>query len=460
MPARQEGQARRSPISFGPALVISDESAMITEPVVAASRHGDGPVAPAVRVSLGPAGAGRRRAFPRRTLMLLVTGLIGGGIALFGWRHWRDTRPVADLRMIETWIGDLKYDLAETELRKHLSRNPRDGAARIMLARVLAASGDLAGCTRELHQVPTWWPRKAEALYREGQAYLLIDRARDAEAAFLAVINPELLHPADPAVFHDASQKLLSIYATEDRWDNAHAILWKVYDRATPAYRPIVLAMRIQSELERIAPTESVKLLNRYVAADSDDWEARRALANAELALGQHSEALRDIRDCLDARPDDPRVWRDYLKMLQSLGEVDDYSAVLARLPAIAETEPDLWIFRGQARERAGDWKSAAPHYRRALELNPNLMSAHYRLATIEGRLGHSAQAAAHRKRWQELHEARSELRQAFGEYFDAQKRLANDSPELLTSIERLASICQTLGWSRAAESWRRLAVP
>jgi tetratricopeptide (TPR) repeat protein len=431
---------------------------MITDPVVAASRNCSGPVAPSGRASLEPDPAARWRASPVRTLLL--TGLILGGIAFNVWWYWRDTRPMADLRMIEIWIGNREYSLAQNELEEHLRRAPHDGAARMMLARVLAARGNLAGCTQELHQVPTWWPQKAEALYREGQAYLLMNRARDAEAALLAVIDADPLHPPDPAVFHDASQELLSLYATEDRWDDAHVILWNVYDRATPADRPTVLAMRIRSELERIAPTESVGLLKRYVAADPVDWEARRALANAELALGLRSEALRDMRDCLDARPEDPRVWRDYLTMLQSLGELDAFSAVLARVPAIAETEPDLWIFRGQNRERAGDWATAAALYRQALELNPNLLNAHYRLATIEGRLGHSGEAAAHRKRWQELQQARSELGQAFGVYFDAQLRLPNDSPELLASLKRLALICQTLGWSRAAEGWSRLAIP
>jgi Flp pilus assembly protein TadD len=395
---------------------------------------------------------------PLRTL--LVSGLLLGGIAFNVWWYWRDTLPVADLRLIEVWIGNGEYGPAGQELREHLRRAPHDGAARMMLARVLAARGDLAGCAWELHQVPTWWPQKAEALYRAGQAHLLMNRARDAETAWLAVIDADPLHPADPAVFHDASQELLALYATEDRWDDAHVLLWKVYDRAAPADRPAVLAIRMRSELERIAPTASVRLLRRYVAADPADWEARRALANAERVLGQRCEALRDMRACLDARPEDPRVWRDSLALLQSLGERDAFHEVLARVPALAEIEPELWIFRGQARERAGDWAAAAAHYRQALELNPNLQSAHYRLATIEGRLGHSVAAAAHRTRWQELHEARGALRQAFGAYLDAQQRLPNDSPELRASLKRLASICQTLGWSRAAEGWSRLAVP
>jgi tetratricopeptide (TPR) repeat protein len=388
-----------------------------------------------------------------------VAGLIIGGIAVNVWWYRRYARPMVDLRTIEIWIGNREYSLARNALREHLTRAPQDGAARMMLARVLAACGDLGGCTRELHQVPTWWPQKAEALYREGQAYLLMDRAREAEAALLAVIGANLLHPANPAVFHDASQALLSLYATENRWDDARVVLWKVYDRATLAYRPTVLAMQMQSELERIAPSASIKLLRRYVVADPADWEARRALANAELALGQQSEALRDIRDCVEARPENAHVWRDYLTMLQWLGEADAFNAVLARVPALAESECDLWIFRGEAPDRAGDWATAAEYYRRALELNPNLQSAHYRLAIIEGRQGHSVKAAAHRKRWQELYEARCELQEALGAYVDARQRLGDGSPELLASLNRLASICQTLGWPRAAEGWSRLAV-
>jgi tetratricopeptide (TPR) repeat protein len=217
--------------------------------------------------------------------------------------------------------------------------------------------------------------------------------------------------------------------------------------------------MRIRSELERIAPTESVKLLTQYVAADAEDWEARRALANAELALGKGSEALRDIQDCLDTHSDDIRLWLDQLTMLQSLGELEAFSDLLRRVPNRAETAPEFWIIRAQTQERAGDWAAAAGDYRRALSLDPNLPGAHYRLATIEARLGNAVEASAHRKRWQALTKARTELRQAFALFVDVQQRLPSDSPELSASIQRLASICRTLGWTRDAEAWSQLAV-
>src|SRR5262249_26308049 len=162
---------------------------------------------------------------------------------------------------------------------------------------------------------------------------------------------------------------------------------------------PLMLTMRTRSALERIAPVERSKVLRRYVAADPSDLEALRALANAELAVGQRAEALGHMEACLRARPDNPRAWRDYLTMLQSLAEPDAFRDAMARVPRSADEDPEIWMFRGQLKERQGDFEGALADYRRALERDPNLLNAHYRLATIENRLGHREQAAPHRKR-------------------------------------------------------------
>src|SRR5207247_1163750 len=116
---------------------------------------------------------------------------------------------------------------------------------------------------------------------------------------------------------------------------------------------------------------------------------ACRALAVAELAIGERFEAIRDMRACLKDHPDDPRAWRDSLTMLQSLGDQESFDAVLAQVPKLAESEPEIWMLRGQASEKAGDGEGAAENYRQALQRNPNLLKAHYRLAMTEERLGH-----------------------------------------------------------------------
>jgi tetratricopeptide (TPR) repeat protein len=393
---------------------------------------------------------------------LLAVGLVAGLVGFNLWWYWRDTRPVEGLGTIEEMIGRQQYVQAEAALRERLRLSPHESETRVTLGRVLAARGDLLACARELDRVPYWSPRKAEAQFREAQAFLMADRARDAEAVLLALLDGDPLHPPDPGLYHDASQELLKIYATENRWEDFYSVIWKAHDHAAPQDRPRMLAMRIRCELDRVAPAESIKVLRRYVAADAADFEALRALANAELAVGQKAEAVRDMEACLRSRPEDSRAWRDYLTMLQSLGEVDVFNAALARVPAAAEVEPEIWMFRGQAREREGDWPGAAEHLRRALELNPNLLNARYRLAIIEDRLGHREQSAAHRKRWQELLDARTHLRQADAEYqaalAAASRPGTSSATALRASIKRLASLCDTLGWSRAAEGWNRVA--
>jgi tetratricopeptide (TPR) repeat protein len=407
------------------------------------------------RESSRPQAVQRRRAAP---LVALALALAAGLVAFNAWWYWRDTRPLPDLRTISGWIARGELDRAEPALREHLRRSPNDGEARTALGRLLGARNDLLGCARELEKVPVWWPTKADALYRAGQAFLMADRARDAEAAWQAVIESDPLHPRPPEIFHDACLELLKLYSTEDRWEDAYVVIWRAYEEAVPADHPTLLSMRLRSELERVAPAESVGPIRRYVAADPADWEALRALARAELALGRREEADRLFRACLKGQPENPRVWRDYLNMLNDLGDSEALEPLLAKLPPGAETEPDVWKLRGSLKEKARDWQGAAADYRKALELNPFARGCHYRLAVVEQRLGNADEAARYRKQADELRDAQTRLRAAYAEFLDAMAKRNPDGPDLPTALRNLAPICETLGWARLADACLDLA--
>ena len=98
-------------------------------------------------------------------------------VALVAWNAWwlgRDYWPIPDIKSVEQRIARGQHEDAMRALRAHLRRSPRDGQARMLLARSLAARGDLKGCANELHRVPNWWPSKREALYLEGESYLSV----------------------------------------------------------------------------------------------------------------------------------------------------------------------------------------------------------------------------------------------------------------------------------------------
>jgi tetratricopeptide (TPR) repeat protein len=427
---------------------------MITMSDVAAPS--ERPLAPDTAV---PVTAVHGRQKGTRARALAGTCLLVGLTAFNAWWYWRETRPLPDVNSISDWMRREQYTRSETALREQLRRSPHDGEARMMLARVLALRGNLLGCARELHEVPFWWPRKAEALYREGQSYMMIDRAKDAEAAWLELIKDDPLHPVSTDLLHDACQEMLKLYAIEDRWEDAYPVIWTAYDHADAVDHPFLLAMRMRSELERVAPTESIGILKRYIAATADDWEALRALARAELALGLRAEAASHFQACLKGLPDDVRAWRDYLTMLLEQGDLDAFLALLEKAPKSAESEPETWMFRGVAREKTGDWQAAAESFHKAIALNPYIPKYYYRLAMTEEHLGLREEALGHRGRTKEMNEARAQLPVAYSDYFAAREPVKPGAPEMAATCEHLAAICQTLGWSRAAQAWSSLAV-
>lgn len=433
------------------------EPIMFMNPDVSATREG-----PTIR----PPASDRVRhgvRFRRVALAAVKLGMFAGLAGFNFWWYLRDTRPLADNRTIEGWIARGEADRGVLELRETLRRSPHDAEARIALGRALAASGRLLECARVLESVPDWSPRRFDSLYRAAQAFLMADRARDAEAVLKSILDADPLHPPEPGLYHDAGQELLKLYATEDRWEDAYPIIWQVFDRSAPADRPRALTMRVRSEVERVAPGQRREAAARYVAADPTDVEALRALANAEMALQRRDEALQHIKECLRIRPDDPRVWRDYLAMLQATGDREGFRAAMEKLPASADKEPEVWVHRGRQAEQAGNVEAAASAYRKALDLDPNRIAAHYRLAAIEARLGHRAEAEAHRRRWDELREAQTKLRQVDADYRLALSAAAGDNvdPKALDTFRaatrRLAATCEALGWARAAAACRQI---
>jgi thioredoxin-like negative regulator of GroEL len=385
---------------------------------------------------------------------VLVLALLGRN----AWWAWREVRPIADLPTLNRWIGQGRDREAEWALRERLRRSPHDGEALSLLARILAARGDSLGCAQTLHQVPFWWPTKGTMLFLEGQAFKRIDRMSDAEAAWTELTAMDPLHPMPDALVSKAVLELLELYALEQRWDEARRLLWRAFDDAEPADRPALLILRVRTELERIPPSTAVVKLRRFAAAVPEDWEARRALALAEQAIGNPHEAIRNLARCLDERRADPRGWREYLSILYERGDQDGLREALARVPAAAADDPEIQKHRAKLFETHADWARAAAAYRGMVEIEPFNAEYLYRLAAAEERLGQRDQAREHRDQSRMIRAARADLAAAFQTYLDTSKAAPPAPHDLAAAVQRLASIAEVLGWERDAEAWSQLA--
>lgn len=381
-------------------------------------------------------------------------------VALVAWNAWwlgRDYWPIPDIRSVGPLIAGGKRQEAEAALRAHLRRSPPDGQARMLLARSLAARGDLLGCASELHRVPSWWPSKREALYLEGESFLSAFRARDAEAAWRACIEDDALHPVQPDHRRAAVENLIKLFAAQERWEEANEIAWSLYESAGPGEKPAALILRIRTEVERIAPETRVQRLRLYVAADPADWQSRRGLARAEQAVGNEQEATQQIQAYLAAHGDDLRAWCDWLEMLHGRGDMTGLAAALNDLPASAQGDGRIWSFRGIVSQAGGLIAAAEQAHRRAASLRPYDEQILYRLALAERQSGRGDQAEAHLVHSKALREARNGLLDALQRFSKAALPGSSQKPEMVDATHHLASLCQTLGLEREARALRSL---
>jgi Flp pilus assembly protein TadD len=393
-----------------------------------------------------------------RTLRVLARVLVVVLLGLNAWWYWRDHRPVTDLASVSAWLDRGRAKEAEAVLEERLRRSPHDGDALALLARAQAARGDLLACARTLHAVPFWWPNKGKLLFMEGQAFKLNGRMADAELAWKELTAFDPMHPMTDSFVSKAVLELMEVYALEERWAEAHRLIWRAYDAAEPEGRPRYLVMRMRTELERIMPAASVVKLRRFVEAQPEDWEARRALAHAEYALGHIAEAAAFLAQCLRERPNDPRGWSERLRVLHEEGDIDRLRFTLARIPAEVADDPEVMLYRGQILERDGDWAGALAAYRRLTTLQPNNVTFVYRRAMVEARLGHAEEARRHHQRSGTTRSARAELPAAFNAYLDAGRGDAPKSKALAAAARRLVAICDALGWERESKAWTELA--
>lgn len=375
-------------------------------------------------------------------------------VGLNGWLFWQG-RPPASLRRIDVLISGDRLDEAESALRHLLSQSPRNGDARTRLARIFGRRKDYLELARQLELVPVWWPTRGEALFMIGQAYKQLNLARRAEAAWIECTAVDPLHPVHSLYYSHAARELVALYLIEGRLADARETIRRAYLASDPSERPGILIMRMAMELNRISHEEALETLRRYVAADPDDWEARRGLALEELAARQEETAERLLEECLRARPDDPAVWRSWLELHYQRGDRETIKAALPKLPKSADGDAEIWKFRGLAREWEDDLDGAIDAFTKAVELNPAEAEYLYKLGIAEQRAGRLDTAGEHLRKAQELRAAFPKMHDA---YFDLLEQLETSrpgSPEYNASAEKLAGFCDLYGWVDEAASWR-----
>ena len=240
----------------------------------------------------------------------------------------------------------------------------------------------------------------------------------------------------------EAREILGRVLRFEDRRDEARALLRQELRQASDPVR--VLRGLWMLDFEAVAVERTFSMFEKAARDDPSDDRVRLGLANLCRRAGRLDEAEARLRVCLDARPEDPVVWRSWLALALAAGRSEEVHRALAHLPANGFTEGEVMELRVRLARRGDDRRAERRELERLVERLPSAPGALERLAELNVLDGSTDRAAELRRKKAELDRARERYHQLFEA---KNERL----PALASEMARLADV---LGRSIEARGW------
>ena len=232
--------------------------------------------------------------------------------------------------------GDL--DRAATLAGGHLRQHPRSAAARVVLARVHMARGELDAAWRELHRAATEHPRDVDVLYYLGQV----------SAQLAAEQFDRLVQPPVSARGH---QVLAESFEAQERRSDAE----REYEAALTQRPDLLDALIGLARLRRIRlDCDGAKALYARAEAVRPTFEAAYGTGACLLREQSHAAAKAHFETALARDPRSAVALAGLGSALLGLSRPAEAIVPLERAVAIEPAMDDGWYVLGRALQAAG----------------------------------------------------------------------------------------------------------
>lgn len=327
---------------------------------------------------------------------------------------------------------------------------PEDPAQLAARAEAAARAGDWHTALASWRAVNRSGRATAQSFLGEARACLALDLAAQADRALAESIER---NPSDPTPW----LLRLGLLHVEDRTLEANQLGWKAYTSVPLAARRDLLRGLTLALLTETPDDLARKQLERWIAADPADIDARVALlgriaAQPHAGDPERTAQVASLSRLLAQHPDHLAAREALILALADVGEIDQARRLLEAWPSASR---DARYYRLQGR-----WSLDYDHrpalaidaFARALAELPHDWRTHYRLSRALKMLGREREAEQEAQIVSRLHEVLSAG--------PLGNRLASNFAHLDEPRSRLdlASLCTSVGLNRLAAAWRKEA--
>jgi tetratricopeptide (TPR) repeat protein len=327
-----------------------------------------------------------------------------------------------------------KSELAGEQFRKAVSLEPNDFDANHNLGEFYVQSGKIADATPFLEEAQRINPSSYDNGYDLSLAFFLtghLGQARQLIKSLIPKKNTDELHNLlgqieekdgkfveaanefETAVHMDPSEENLFDWGSEFLLHRTYEPAIDVFQQAIARYPDsprlmIGLGMALYS---RGKYDEAVKALLRASDLNPSDPRCYLFLSKAyDSSPNQADEVIVRFRRFSELRPDNALAQYYYAMSLWKGKRAEDASLDLKQVEALLQKSvtldsklADAHVQLGNLYSTQHDYAKSIPEYERALDLNPNLPDAHYRLGQDYVHVGHKDRAQGEFEVYQRL---------------------------------------------------------
>jgi tetratricopeptide (TPR) repeat protein len=218
-------------------------------------------------------------------------------------------------------VGDMKG--AVQVLTRYLEASPGDASSHFQLANLVLALGDAQGAVHGFERALALEPDNA--VIRSDLGTALQKAGRESEAAVAYGRAARAQPPYPPAQYN-----LALIWRRQGRLHEAVGQLREALEQ-TPGFR--VARYELGQCLAELGQEDAARAcFDHMLAEDSDDIEARRAIAEMDMDHCRFADAVEQLEQCLARAPGDAAATLALGACLQELGRLDEALAHYRRL--------------------------------------------------------------------------------------------------------------------------------
>jgi O-antigen ligase/Flp pilus assembly protein TadD len=229
----------------------------------------------------------------------------------FGVSEAREQLATAASRVIASNRVDISlkqsfYDAARSELLKQLEETPADARYFVFLGSLMTQAGSLENARFYLQEAISLSPKKQLIYFELGNNYFVDGKIAEALRFF------KTAYELDPS--YEEARKLYGLSAIYSRdYQLAEKIL-------TPVFGSIYLPEdRFISVFDKVGDKKAVlKIWQERVSSTPDNPEWRVSLAAAYLGVGQRENAIKELEEAINLKPDFKEQGEYYIKEIKA----------------------------------------------------------------------------------------------------------------------------------------------